>query len=224
VSRLKGRVPRALLVTWLCLGGAALVSTALMPRPGATQVVPRLAGLPATLAGLTGETQRFDEKIYKELDADETLLRYYTGPAGEALWLYIGYYGTRKGGRTGHMPPHCYPANGWEIRAWEKEPLALPDGRAASANKMLVELGTDRRLVLYWVHTGDNRVADSGWKMNLYRFARRVRTGRDDAAFVRLSVPVGPAGGDAALRTAKNFAARLVPELARHWPEEREAG
>ena len=50
-----------------------------------------------------------------ELRADFNLQRAYTGPAGSLIWLYLGYYGTDRGGRPEHTPRGCYTGAGWGI-------------------------------------------------------------------------------------------------------------
>ena len=56
--------------------------------------------LPRRILGLEGRDDRFDESIYRVLNADYHLLREYRSDAHPAVWLYIGYYGTARGGRV----------------------------------------------------------------------------------------------------------------------------
>jgi EpsI family protein len=173
----------------LTLGPAALAS-----RRGEVRVTDqRLDSLPRQLGPWSGEDHRFDDKVYKALNADANLLRMYTG-GGADLWLYIGYYGTEKGGRTGHLPRHCYPGSGWEIERMGRETVAGPGGDPRHVNTILVRRGEERRLALYWIHAGGDRVLDSGWRMNVTRLFRRIAENRDDGAFVRISGPVGAGG------------------------------
>ena len=43
------------------------------------------------------------------LRADRHLQRSYYDRAGGLVWLYVGYYGTSRGGRSEHTPWVCYP-------------------------------------------------------------------------------------------------------------------
>ncbi|MCH8960606.1 MAG: exosortase-associated EpsI family protein [Bacteroidetes bacterium] len=71
--------------------------------------------LPRHILGLNGRDDRFDESVYRVLNADYHLLREYRSDAHPAVWLYIGYYGTAKGGRPSHVPQACYTGQGFSI-------------------------------------------------------------------------------------------------------------
>jgi EpsI family protein len=197
-----------------------LVLTGVLSGRGGVQVQEtRLDRLPMALGDWTGQEERFEGKVYRVLNADVNVLRRYRNSSGDFLWLYIGYYGTEKGGRTGHLPQHCYPGAGWEIKEWEKDVVSRPGGSPVRVNRLRVQRGGESRLALYWVHADKTRVLDSGWKMNVTRLVRRIASNRDDGAFVRISAPVSlDPEKTAALQ--RDFAAHLLRELPNHWPVE----
>jgi EpsI family protein len=83
--------------------------------------------------------------VVNELNGDVFLYRDYINRSGDVLNLYIGYYGTMKGGRTGHNPSACHPGSGWAIvRQSNVESVVSLDGmeRLIKLNRMEVRKGT----------------------------------------------------------------------------------
>ncbi len=118
------RHPFLISVVLLVIAGAVAFPIAW----GSDVVVARvnLDHLPRQILGFEGRDDRFDESVYRVLNADYHLLREYRGGAHPAVWLYIGYYGTAKGGRPSHVPQACYTGQGFSIVEWTK--IALPSG------------------------------------------------------------------------------------------------
>ena len=63
-----------------------------------------LENLPMEIDGYNAIESYLPDPIHKKLNPDRYLSRYYRGNNGKQVDLYIGYYGTAKGGRTGHNP------------------------------------------------------------------------------------------------------------------------
>ncbi len=111
-------------VVFLAIAGAVAFPIAW----GSDVVVARvnLDQLPRRILGLDGRDDRFDESVYRVLNADYHLLREYRGAGGQGVWLYIGYYGTARGGRPSHVPQACYTGQGFSIVEWTKVPVLSP--------------------------------------------------------------------------------------------------
>jgi EpsI family protein len=179
----------------------------------------RLAGFPMTFEGWKGNDDPFDAAVMAAVDTDDDLHRKYTSDLG-SLWLYVGYYGTKKGGRTGHLPHHCYPAAGYRIVDLGREKISFGNGLSATVNRILTERNGKQTLALYWVHSGDQEVMADGLAMNLSRLRRRLTKGRDDGAFIRISSNV-TGSVEATLKREKVFAAEVLNRIGEHWPVER---
>ncbi len=201
--------------------------------------------LPRHILGLEGRDDRFDESVYRVLNADYHLLREYRGAADLGVWLYIGYYGTAKGGRPSHIPESCYAGQGFSIVDWTKIPAPSPvAGRTLSSveraalspaeeprpersrrvegmiNKMHVKRGNNHQLVLFWHQSKDKVLAD-GIEQNLHRLKSRLLYNRDDGAFVRLSTGMTLDNEAETLALLQDFASQLLTLLPAYWPEER---
>lgn len=178
-----------------------------------------LGDLPRTMLGYRGIDDRFEDSVYRVLANDYNLLRRYTAPDGQLIWLYIGYYGTAKGGRPAHVPESCYTGQGFAIEDWRLVPA--PGGRPGERiNRMVVKRADERQLVLFWFHSDGDRVLGGGVDQNLLRLSNRLLGRRDDGSLVRVSMSI-PAGQDSRVSDALSaFAAELLRHLPRYWPVE----
>ena len=96
-----------------------------------TRIEKTLEKIPLRINGYVGNNNKIEEPYEVELNADDYIFREYIrnkkpkksklnrngsqNKAQQFIWLYIGYWGTRKGGRTGHHPFACYPSAGYTI-------------------------------------------------------------------------------------------------------------
>jgi len=101
----------SLILLLTTITGAFLISR----RGDPVVVATNLENLPMEIAGFKATEDFFSEAVYKELNADKHVYRHYRSEDGRQVDLYIGYYGTAKGGRTPHNPYACLPGAGWGI-------------------------------------------------------------------------------------------------------------
>jgi len=180
--------------------------------------------LPYRIGNYIGMDMKMEDGVVKELDTDVYIFRRYVKEQDEEITLYIGYYGTRKGGRTGHNPNACYPGGGWAIidESRAKVPV-LFDGkdRMITVNLLKVKKGNITQLVCHWYQSSGDKVLSSGIGQNLQRFKTKILYNRDDGAFIRVSAPVTQS-----LSYSKNrldsFIKKLYPLIVKYWPEENE--
>lgn len=202
--------------------GLALLATAwLSQRPQPVVVATNLERLPLTIGEYTGVEDRFPESVYRVLNADRHVYRHYSsGPA--RLDLYIGYYGTAKGGRTGHNPLACLPGAGWGLEESSRVRLVSPGHpQGVEVNYVLARKEGRYVHLFHWYQTAGNRVVVSGIQQNLGRLVGRVLHNRDDGAFVQVSTFAQEQALAPARAEGLAFAAAVVDLLPRYWPEER---
>ena len=181
-----------------------------------------LSGLPHEIARWSGEDVPIDEGVVAMLAADYHVQRTYRHPLGGLVWLYVGYYGTERGGRPEHTPWVCYPSNGWTIV--RSEVVDVADADLGHVNELVIEKDGHRRLVHFWYQShrragmlGD---LDLGWE----RLVSRLQTGRADGSLVRLSTPLFDPADEGPMRSQLiSFGRSVVPLLRESWPEERRA-
>jgi EpsI family protein len=177
-----------------------------------------LAGLAPTVGSWSSEEIPVEDDVARMLRADFNLQRAYRHPLGERVFLYVGYYGTARGGRPEHTPWLCYPSTGWEIR--ESRVVPVDPGAGLRANELLVESEGDRRLVLFWYRSGTRTGITSGLGLSLAHLRGRLFEGRGDTALVRVSAELHDGDETRARSVLMGFASEIDRQLASHWPRE----
>jgi len=199
-----------------------LASTIAATMAATARGIPRvvktnLENLPMHIGDYQATEDHFAQEIYKVLNADKNIYRHYRSPDGRQVDLYIGYYGTSKGGRSAHNPYACFSGAGWAITNSGKMQLSFQE---SEINYMLTNKSGMYQVVLHWYQRGD-RIISQGWRMNLERFKGLLLHNRNDGAFVRVSVNADQQKLGEATRMAKSFATLLVTLIPEFWPEER---
>jgi EpsI family protein len=213
---------REQLTSALWIGLTLLVGAAvwwLELRPALRVDASRLGALPLEIGAWRGEGIPLEATVERILRADFNLQRAYLRPGQpEPVWLYVGYYGTERGGRPEHTPHQCYPSAGWQIeseRVLEQGPLR--------GNEWVVAQDGERQLVLFWYQSARRAGMRDNLELSADHLAGRLREGRADGALVRLSTPLHPDEAAARERLVE-FARALDPLLAERWPNEFPAG
>ncbi|MBW2243285.1 MAG: EpsI family protein [Deltaproteobacteria bacterium] len=177
-----------------------------------------LEALPMKIGRYQAETIRVEDTVESILNATYNVQRAYHHPHGEIVWLYLGYYSTARGGTPEHTPRACYSAHGWEVAS--ARTLVRDVATDLAANEYIVELGGERRMVLFWYQSFRSEDLLSTLALRIDHIRGQLSEGRGDGALVRLSTPIRHGDREAARSRLLAFAANLAPEVARHWPVE----
>ncbi|MCA9509374.1 MAG: EpsI family protein, partial [Myxococcales bacterium] len=175
-----------------------------------------LDGIAMEIAGWRGRDIPLEETVERMLRADRNVQRTYVDPAGGVVWLYVGYYGTERGGRSEHSPFVCYPSAGFSIVEGATRTVTLPGG--GRATEIRVGRAGDERLVHFWYRSHRSAHLVGAVAHAWDRFVGRIADGRADGAFVRISAPIDGMDVDAIRARLFRFGAALDEELAAHWP------
>jgi exosortase D (VPLPA-CTERM-specific) len=163
----------------------------------------------------------FDPAIVATLGVDEYLNRSYAARGRPWVGLYIGYYRSQRQGQTMHSPLNCMPGAGWQPSSRSLVEVPIPPragaaGGNATVNRLIIQKGLDRLLVLYWYQAHGRIVASEYWG-KIYTVLDAIRLNRSDGALVRVIVPIASqdaAAEAAAERTAIEFVSTLMPVLS----------
>lgn len=206
---------RSIFVALLLLSSQRLIAW----KSSAATVVAdvQLAALPMTLDGWSGSTAPpFDNEIIRVLGVEQYIHRVYRHQAGGPVWLYVGYHGSQSEGDSIHSPMNCLPGAGWEPVERVQVQLNVLDSagraRAVDVNELIIQKGASKQAVIYWYQSHGRVVASEYWSKAFTVFDT-IRSGRSDAAFVRVIVPVGEDPAAAKAR-ARKFAADAFPQLS----------
>ena len=205
-----------LIVILLAVGGFAW---SLQLQPALEIDASALATLPTQIELYDGHEIPLESTVESVLHADFNLQRAYYG-AGSLVWLYVGYYGTARGGRPEHTPRGCYTGAGWGIES-TRTLRVVPNGELR-VNEYLVEKNGERRLVHFWYRSAQRTGMLGGWDQNIDRFMGRLTHGRADGALIRISTPLNGDDEISARGRLLGFASALDPLFAERWPTESE--
>ena len=132
--------------------------------------------------------------------------------------LYVGYHASQRHGDSIHSPMNCLPGAGWQPVQSERVRIDVGD-RAMIVNRIIIQKGEERQLVLYW-YQGRGRIIADEYASKAYQLLDAFRTRRTDAALVRIVSPVDrDLGTSSAERAATRFTTDIMPLLPRHLPE-----
>jgi EpsI family protein len=205
-----------LLLLTLCAVGAVSL------RPAPLVVQTKLERLPMGIAGYSATEDSFSEEVYRVLNADMHVYRHYRSRSGDQIDLYIGYYGTAKGGRTGHNPYACLPGEGSAIV--EMGTVYLEN----FATKGTVPINFVRSkkdgintIMLHWYQTAGSKVLSNGLNQNMERFVGKILHNRNDGAFVRLTTLVQENEITEKKKKLESFAGIIINMLPAYWPIEK---
>ncbi len=186
-----------------------------------------LSGLPLQIDQWSGNDHPFEEKTVKVLGVTDYINRLYTtgdspDESNNALWLYAGFYESQRSGATYHSPKNCLPGSGWEIV--EIEDLSLPMDSALGVttqqviNKVIIQKGIERQLILYW-YQDRGRIITSEYWAKIYLIWDSITQGRTDGSLIRVSVPI-PRGDstERALEMAVQYIQQVSPFLYEYLP------
>jgi EpsI family protein len=215
-----------LAAVFLCCGGLLELRATASTLPARESLI----GLPLSLGDWHGRAgSPLDKKVLDILGADDHTTRIYADRRGRQLGLYIGYHATQRQGDSIHSPMNCLPGAGWQPMRTERLPLAGSPGPSAGSapaaavtvNKVLIQKGEDRQLVLYWYQSHGRTVA-SEYAAKAWLFVDAMRSGRTDAGLVRIVAGIDPRSSHGELDaqdSAISFAQALLPLLPRYLPQ-----
>jgi EpsI family protein len=179
-----------------------------------------LASLPLTVGSWQSRDVPLESAVESILRADFNVQRvYFHTSAAAPIWLYLGYYGTDRGGRPEHVPRGCYTGAGWDIES--ARVVDAGDGTGWRTNEYRVAKGGERQLVHFWYRSSRRTGMMGGIDQRLDQILGRVESGRADGALIRISTTLPSEGESEARAELFAFGRELDHQLAEHWPIER---
>ncbi|KJS03133.1 MAG: EpsI family protein [Desulfobulbaceae bacterium BRH_c16a] len=209
----------AICLVIMILAAGALAARFSISIPVVVQT--NLEKLPMVIENYTATEDFFSEAIYKELNADKHVYRHYKSLNGDLVNLYIGYYGTAKGGRTGHNPYACLPGQGSAIVDTDVVYLKqTATGKSVPVNYVLSRKDGADTILLHWYQVAGDKVVSTGLMQNIKRFTGRILHNRNDGAFVQVTASSVEGNVQKTREKAVEFAERILNLLPGYWPEE----
>lgn len=207
----------ALIALLLVAGGLAWW---LSLKEAHSTVASSLDDVPRALNGWESRDIDVDPEVSDLLRADFNVQRIYVHAQGYAVFVYIGYYGTERGGAPEHTPDVCYPSQGWEIE--ENETIYVGDEESGfRVREFIVERDDARRLVHFWYRTETATGITSTLPLRLRHFWSRLTENRGDGALVRVSTVIASDDQDGSEARGRllGFDHSIEQALDEVWPQ-----
>jgi EpsI family protein len=210
--------------TWAFLASRSRAEAPLSRKP--------FSDFPLQLGGLEGRELGMEGEVLDLLKLSDYMMRVYvrssleppragafegrTRQTAAPLWLYVGYYASQRTGATYHSPKNCLPGGGWVFKSSETVSGLLPGRPAATINRVVIEKGFDRQLILYW-YQDRGRIVASEYAAKGYLILDATTRNRTDGSLVRVSTPI-VGSEDEAFRHAAAFVEATFLPLSEHLP------
>ena len=208
-----------------------LVSTwgLLLSLSQAEPLIPRksFAEFPLTIGDRwQGKELGLDQNTLDVLKLNDYMMRVYLphelikdreNPNGLApVYLYVGYYQSQRTGTGYHSPKNCLPGAGWQFVDSEQVPVMMPGGGAPIINKVMIQKGLEKQVILYW-YQDRGRIIASEYSAKGFLVWDSMTKKRTDGSLVRISVPVGKSD-EQAFAEGFEFMRDVFPLLGQYLP------
>jgi EpsI family protein len=176
---------------------------------------------PLTLSGKwQGKELGMDQSVLDILRLSDYMMRVYVpsqeGQARVPLRLYVGYYQSQRTGSTYHSPKNCLPGSGWQFAETDHVTVPVSGTTSIEINKVLIEKGLDKQVILYWYQDRGRVIASEYWAKG-YMIWDAMTQNRTDGSLVRISIPVTTTT-EAAYQYGLGFLRDMWPLLVDYMP------
>ena len=158
----------------------------------------------------------FSDAVLNSLKPTDYLDRQYADDKGRRVELYIGYHGGGKEGGELHSPKHCLPGSGWYLNKEKKTTLDL-GGDNINLVEAVYQSDERREVFFYWFQVKGRTLTDE-YSLKMAEILNSVFHGRRDAAFIRVSSPLG-ADDEKAFSTVIEFIRDFYPVIDDFLPQ-----
>jgi exosortase D (VPLPA-CTERM-specific) len=221
-AELRLRAYRSVPMVWCSLGliGIIAVTSATAVKRG--EIIPSresLLDFKKSMGSWQGSALAMEKEYLDVLKLDDYVLANYASPDQKSMNLYIGYYVSQQKGRTPHSPAACMPGGGWVINSLQPLQVGLQSSAPFAVNRVLIQKGDEKQLVLYWFKQRDRLLADE-FLVKFFLFWDALTRRRSDGALIRLVTPITTQDSEeAAERRLLDFAGLVSAELPRYVPD-----
>jgi EpsI family protein len=157
-----------------------------------------------------------DKELVKGLELDEYANQSYSN-GRETIFLYIGYYLSKKKLGAAHDPLVCFPGQGWVPSDKREGKVILDTDRDSSLSysSMIVQRGLQREFILYWFQSYD-QTASNTFSQKTISLRQRILRQREDNAFVRISIPIGDKSSEECREGLTQFIQSFYPVFLKY--------
>jgi EpsI family protein len=161
---------------------------------------------------------QIDQKIIDALDLDDYVNNYFTNGDG-IVSLYVGYYLTSQKVGAAHSPLVCFPGQGWTLSDFEEKSLKVGD-HTVNLMRIIASAPERKDLLIYWFQAYD-KTSSGTLLQKINTLISKFVDGREDNAFVRVTVPIKNMDVDQAYSFGVDFIKAFYPKFLEYVKESR---
>lgn len=158
----------------------------------------------------SSENILLDSRIVEALNLDDYANLTYSNGTSRAS-LYIGYYLTSKKVGAAHSPLVCFTGQGWLLSESTNEFMKIGEAKI-NFTKMIASNGSRKELLIFWFQSFDRTSCGTFWQ-KINTLWAKLRTGREDNAFVRITVPMDELTSNEAYTVGRQFMMSFYPRF-----------
>lgn len=156
---------------------------------------------------------QLDQKIIDGLYLDDYVNHSFSNGSG-AVSLYIGYYLTSKKVSAAHSPLVCFPGQGWVLSDSAEKTLRIGQNKI-NLKHMVAAIGQRKQLLIYWFQAYD-KTSPGTFFQKINTLWAKFFKGREDNAFVRVTVPMAKISDEEAYKIGVEFIHAFYPRFIEH--------
>ncbi len=162
---------------------------------------------------------QIDQRIIDELKLDGYVNNFFAN-SESVVSLYIGYYLTSQKVAAAHSPLVCFPGQGWDLSDFEEKSVKVGNH---TINLMRIIASTPQRkeLLIYWFQAHE-KTSSGTFFQKINTLLSKFIDGREDNAFVRVTVPMKNMDVDQAYKMGVDFIKAFYPRFLEHVKDDNE--
>jgi EpsI family protein len=156
---------------------------------------------------------QIDQRIIDELKLDGYVNNHFANSEG-FVSLYIGYYLTSQKVGAAHSPLVCFPGQGWDLSDFEEKSVQVGD-HTVNLMRILATAPERTELLIYWFQAYE-KTSPGEFLQKINTLLAKFINGREDNAFVRVTVPMQNMDVEQAYKMGVDFIKAFYPRFLEH--------
>jgi EpsI family protein len=209
-----GHISRSrIIVVVICF----ILAAAFVYREPEVRIAQKEKTLAEALANIEGWKNsglvQIDTRIVDVLNLDDYVNNYFANSEG-VVSLYIGYYLSSQKVSAAHSPLVCFPGQGWDLSDFEEKSVKVGD-HTVNLRRIIATAPDRKELLIYWFQSYEKTSPDEFFQ-KIYTLLAKFVDGREDNAFVRVTVPMKNMDVDQAYKIGVDFIKAFYPHFLKH--------
>jgi EpsI family protein len=195
---------------WIVMLAAALLS-AKAAAVGDVRIKKSFSDFPSRINEWKAFNVRGSAFLAGALNADDVFLRVYADRAGNAMELYMAYFGHVEPQKGPHAPQLCWVGLGWQLKDGGILSIDLPgEGARKAIVKKIRATNSGKKIVMYYCYWINGKYFVDMTRYRLQVVLDTLFLRKNDSFTMQLSVPIVKEDEENSCRRAEEFIKRVM--------------